>query len=397
MVASQLGEHAKVGSLAPLHLLLPLWGREHCDEFLALGHECLKWPGNLPALHDREVVIQTYTSHEDWEYLSQYAMFRALGRPLFFRPVPENAVRDRWTSRHQQMTMGHWLMFEAARAARAIAVPIFADSVFADGDLPRLLELLPGPPRRMVMCIGFRASHESLMAEFDARRPLSGRALVALALKHLHSQMRCWDASRPAYGSDILGGPQWHVGGSGLITHSIYWEPCAIDFSYDWPLDSQPILDWTIDGHWPWANCEVPEHYLAVIDSDDYFHLTTARETGPNAYHFEPQPMRGTLVEELRRARSLTSTDPLRQQLFHKQVLIHTQGFNEDIKGWRQASYCAHEVEKSSRVPLNEPYLFANSSPWDQDPLTEAPPAPDELGEALAVLLKHMHPPADVS
>ena len=136
-------------------------------------------------------------------------------------------------------------MFEAASMASALAVPIFADSVFADGDLLRLLKLV-APGRRMVMSLGWRASHEV----FVPHLPISAdgnsitvepREMVRLALAHRHSRMRCWNAANPGYGDNILGGPQWDIGNDGVVTHSIYWEPSLVNFSHDWVHDSRPI------------------------------------------------------------------------------------------------------------------------------------------------------------
>lgn len=348
--------------------MLPLWGRVRVDDFLSIGARTLLAAGNLPAL-DREATLLVYTTHQDWRYLSAHPVGQALAKvarlhPIFFE-------LDETVSKHIVMNRGHRIMLEAASVARALAVPIFADSVFAAGDLSRLIKLATGAPRRLVMTVGFRMAHEAFLTSLEevendtktvvvkdngksVALDILPRHLVRLALKYRHSQMVCWSAERPAYGHDILGGPQWDVGDSGVVTHSIYWEPALIDFSFPWEHDSFPVEEWTIDGHYAWVNAgDDLKAYYAVSDSDEFFHVTLARETGPLAYHFEPRAMEGSLVDVMRRARAHRTTDPLRQMLYEVRFRVHAKDLGDS---WRPMETLADRAVAESRVPVRRSF-----------------------------------------
>ena len=320
-------------------------------------------PGNLPAVSERRrVAILVYTTHDDWARIDAHPTTALLRRYAEVRPI--FFVLDSTISKHITMSDGHRIMLEIAAACGVLAVPIFADTVLADGDLSRLVALATGAPRRMVMVMGWRIAHEHLVERLPKGSSvisLPPREVVRLALTLRHSQMRCWSATRPGYGDDILGGPQWDVGDVGVVSHSIYWEPALVDFSHPWQHDGSPITQWTIDGHYPWANLGEPDTYYAVTDSDEFFHATTARETGPLAYHFDYAPMRGTIVEEMRRARGFRATDPLRQRLYDLAFLIHAEDFDPVL--WDSIVAEARRCVEASAVPIPDTYSLVEHMP----------------------------------
>jgi hypothetical protein len=146
-----------------------------------------------------------------------------------------------------------------------------------------------------------------------------------------------------------MGGPIWDVGETGALSHSIYWEPALVDFSHEWPHDGTPIEDWTIDGHYPWVNVDGSETYVVVTDSDQNFHVTTAREEGTLAYHFDHTKPNGSLIDEMRRARAHRTTDPLRQVLYTTRYRFHSTDI--DPKEWASTEREADEAVKASEVP----------------------------------------------
>ena len=345
--------------IAPFHLMLTVWGRRYCDDFLNIGAATLLAPGNLPARH-RPTVLSVYTTREDWRYLTAQPQMNHLRQYLETRPFLFE-LKDR--PKHTEMSYGHEVLIKHAEDEGAAAAPVFADSLFADGDLGRLLALTK-PGRRFVMTVGLRIAYEGVMRALPFfRQPLvmiTPREMARLAIAHRHSQMKCWNADSPGYGDDIMGGPIWDVCEDGFVTHSIYWEPALIDLSETdlhrkdgWHHHTEPLRDWTIDGHYPWANVGAASDFYAVQDSDQYLHVTLARE---EEYHFEPKPMRGALPDEMRRARGYHATDPLRQVLFDRAFRVHGSDLARDAEAWAEVEERAAVAVRESEVPINREY-----------------------------------------
>lgn len=332
----------------PVYLLLPAWGA-HVRRAVDICLASLMAPQNLPALRG-SVTLLVYTKAEDWENFRRRPMVEAVAAHAKIKPIFFEASPYQPESKHVTMSRGHELMLLEAEKARALAVPLFADTVLANGALPSLLAMTK-PGRRMVMVMGLRIAEEMARPVFGFGRgpvSVSPRALATATVNLMHSQIRCWSAESPAYGEDILGSPWWRAADDGIICHSIYWEPTLIDFSQAWDHDVSPLREWTIDGHYPWWNLTRPEHYHVVTDSDEFLHVTTAPEA---EYHFDATPMKGGVIDEFHRARAHPTTDPLRQRLSAFRFYIHGSDIDDT---WDRAETKADAVVQASHVEPRE-------------------------------------------
>lgn len=341
----------------PLFLPLAAWG-ERCrvratDVCLA----SLLAPMNVPLVaKERRVVLQVYTTARDWtDHLREHwTVHRMRGIGVVVEPILFDL--EPGENNHVRMSKGYKAMLPIAEMARAIAVPVFADSLVANGGLRDLLRLADGR-RRIVMTIGLRgeldAFDDALSFGLDVVS-IEPRDMARLLVNNLHSEIRAWSAEEPACGSHFVATPWWRAGQDAILVHSIYWEPTLIDFSHPWPHDTRALDLWTLDGHYAWSNAgDDPRAVHAIGDSDVFLHLTMTSEA---EYRVNPSPIGRPVEVAVREARGHPSTDPLRWRLFEIPVRVHGGDWLHGIGSFAKAERKARELVESTRVPMREGY-----------------------------------------
>jgi hypothetical protein len=248
------------------HVITVVWGDEYTSLFLDTALPTQLTPGNLPRLasgtRSRYLV---HTTAADAARIEAHPAWRRLTSVLPSELVimPEDHQADgaiaRMTRCHRQAI---------ARGAQDDAGLIFLapDIVMADGTLGHVGEAAAAGIR-VLMCTGVRLAAETFLPAFQARvaqtgdAALAARALVALALDHLHPSARAAFAdARPFTRKPAV--IYWRVPGQGIVAHCLHLHPLFVH-----PERAAVPLE-SIDGGYLAEACPSLHHYAYLDDSD---------------------------------------------------------------------------------------------------------------------------------
>lgn len=246
------------------HVITVVWGRPYLEVFLEVAVPNQMTPGNLDALPAGSR-YRVFTSAEDAETLRTSTM---LGRirevmPVDLEVMPElsrSGVNpfDRMTAA-QGRALGH------ARDAEAALIFLNADHFMSERALAAVVRRHAGGSRA-VACTGVRLNRGTFMAQLQTRgiHGLSPRALVALALEHVHPFTRAHmvESARTASWPISL---YWNVPGEGILARSFYLHPLMVDPVHDVP----PKSGFTLDAKYLTGACPVRAEIHVVTDSDE--------------------------------------------------------------------------------------------------------------------------------
>ncbi len=323
--------------MRPFYFGSVFWGEKFRRVFTDLCLLSLLSENNIPALAnaERENRFLLCTTRADWDALQDDPTFRLMRdyiEPEFIEMVPP-APED-----HKMVVMskGHRMIADIMFERQVYGVFIYPDTVFSDGTVAALQDHAHAG-KKAVLANCPRLANEGFVDELKAggrMRPghptsLSSRDLVAMALRHIHSETRRyeWDT---VYFADSPVTCYWDVpDGNGVVMHSFCWAPLLIDYGSIAEHHTGSLEGWTIDGDYVHENVPEPADIAIITDSDEIMVVSFTPEAD---LHFESDahwllqiPWVGTRtrVSLLRRFYFSPVIDPLKRQIFHKPVCLH--------------------------------------------------------------------------
>lgn len=169
-----------------------VWGAEYVDVFTRISIPALLASDNLPALPNlSESEFLIFTTEQDEERIRAQPIYRALERLINVVFLPLEITTEH---KYDLMKRAHSMAIRRARAVGGYCLFLAPDALTSNGMLTRLYELCIAG-RRVVAGFGPRLNQEEAVAEL-IRHPtyregepldLAPRDLVALAMRHLHS------------------------------------------------------------------------------------------------------------------------------------------------------------------------------------------------------------------
>ncbi|MCW5744770.1 MAG: hypothetical protein KIT36_01040 [Alphaproteobacteria bacterium] len=299
------------------------------------------YDGNLPALAARgdcKVVFFTRAAEEDT--IRQAISVRRLAETVpieFVHFDPDSA-----SNVYLAMSEGHYLGALACKREGAHAIIAAPDMLFADGSLRRLAEHAD-QGKIAVMSTGIRLLQEAALPALAHRidAPIGCREMVALALEHLHPQMRRYFVTSRDF-STFPAVCCWDLGGKGILMRCLHLHPLMIDFSRIESVEA--LKEQSIDGALlgralgNWAEIHVE------TDSDDIFLCSL---TPANAWYSESrhEPFD---IETLRHTAHGGMANALHRHFFSKAVKLHTGDLDDE---WRRVEAATAWLASAIQTP----------------------------------------------
>jgi hypothetical protein len=255
----------------PLHMVLAVWGDAYIATFLELCAPTLLASGNMPALgHAQPHRLRIFTPPDDARLMSLAAPLRALERYVVVEFVPIAAPSQR-ASKYDAITRVHLRALADARDADAAVVFLSPDFMLADGTLRMLAS---NARAAAVLMLSPRVALKGManaVAPLRTSNPdgaicLAPRALMALALRHLHpvTTSLFWDAPNFSNWPSIL---YWRADDSTFLARTFHPHPILVDPKR---LDDEfsTATTTTIDGDLL-VSLRVPQHDVHVVTESD--------------------------------------------------------------------------------------------------------------------------------
>lgn len=253
-----------------IDLIVPAWGARTSDALNCCVASLLA-PGNLPALrgHARLIIATLPANRQafvDSSILTLAAKFAEVELALI--------KASAGTAKHSLLSRGH--LSGARRAARdkALAMYLCADSLVADGALPRLIAAAQG--KRAVLTVPWAISAESARVDMERMRGADGSLVVSarnvarLAAMSPDGQFQQWKMTLPGFvAGEFPYCPWWRVCDDGILVHSLWHQPAVINFAEITQHDTTGLERWTYDGDYASRNATI-EQCAILRDSDEY-------------------------------------------------------------------------------------------------------------------------------
>jgi hypothetical protein len=261
--------------LPPFHILVPVWGQQYVDVFLALSLPSLLAEGNLPALSwDAAHIVRIYSTAEDAEAIRSSAIYHRLAKLV---AVDIRLVSLGSATPHQVMSDCYRDGIERADALDAPVIFLTADIILATGTFDLLQQQLAAG-RRAVMTVGPRlrldpaaAIFEKSFRQDDGTIAVPKRELAELAMAYLHPlcERHLVDGDSEFF---VPANFIWQVGQAGLLFHCLHLHPLMV-----YPREKIGQFFSTIDDEYVALACPDPRDTHVVVDSDE---LAIAELTG---------------------------------------------------------------------------------------------------------------------
>lgn len=325
------------GAGRPFHFTVVFWGVQHRRYFLDLLVASLLAPGNIPALEGREHCrFLICTTRADWDALQDEFQFRqlsALIAPVFVEMDPPRPDDNKMLV----MSRGHAKLTQLAFEARANGVFVTPDLVLSDGSVAAL-QRRAREGYDVVLCGALRFAYEGCIADMqaigalrrDAPLAISGRALMGIALRHLHSETLGfeWDAD---HFTDYPIAAFWRVpDGSGIVLHCFSWAPLLVNYAALSSHDASAFEAWTLDGDYVHANFGADRARVHVVADSDEIGLVSFTKESELSHPLRPfwatgipvldQPLK---ISNLRDVYASAVMDPLKRRIFPQAVRWH--------------------------------------------------------------------------
>ena len=328
-----------MSALRSFHFGIVFWGESFRSVFTDLCLLSLLSNGNIPSLENgggnRFLIC---TTRADWDALQEDATFRLMRdyiEPELVEMAPPEASADKMVVMSEGHRMIAGIMFER----RVYGVFIYPDTVFSDGTVATL-QGHARAGKKAVLASCPRLANEGFLAELEAggrMRPghppsLSSRDLVAMALRHIHSETRRYEWDRP-YFAELPVCPYWRVPGNdeSVVMHSFIWAPVMLDYGAVREHVTGTLDEWTIDGDYVERNFgdHADDVVHVVTDSDEMMLVSFTPEADlhiPMTRNWVKRlPGVGTLLK-LALLHDLyhgPAIDPLKRRIFDRTVHYH--------------------------------------------------------------------------
>ena len=257
------------------HAITHVWGREYLDMFLSVCIPNQLGPGNVGALP----AGSRYRILTRAEHVAELDAHPMVGMLRDHVPVDIVAVQALDQTGHAQgrydlTTACHQHAVADALEAGAALLFLSADFVFSDNAFAAVVKR-HREGARAVVNTGLRLAKHTVLEQLEhsgaALDQLRSRALVRMALPHLHSHERAMFADARAV-SVFPVAVYWRVADQGLIARCLHLHPLMVD-----PMAAVLPRN-TIDGHYLTQVCPDASRVHVVTDSDELqmFELTPA-------------------------------------------------------------------------------------------------------------------------
>ena len=324
--------------MRPFYFGIVFWGDKFRHVFTDLCLLSLLSGRNIPSLENagggnRFLIC---TTRADWDALEKEATFRLMRdfiEPEFVEMIPPRPEDHKMAV----MSDGHRMIANTMFERRVYGTFIYPDTVFSDGTVAALQDHARAG-KKAVLANCPRLANEGFLKELSANMqmrpghpsPLSSRDLVAMALRHIHSETRRyeWDTNFFADSPVVC---YWNVSDDhGVVMHSFCWAPLLLDYGSIGKHHTGSLDSWTIDGDYVHANVPEPADIAIITDSDEVMVVSVTPEAD---LHYEPDahwllrlPWIGTRtrIALLRRFYFSPVIDPLKRHIFRKGVFLHT-------------------------------------------------------------------------
>ncbi len=214
-----------------------VWGEEYTRDFLDTCLNSLLTVGNFESLRDRkDCLFRVYTTQASVDIFQRSSVFARLKALM---PVELAVITGLWrVGKYASMTQAHAHFVREQRGDDAVLFFMSPDVVWADGAIKRAVQIADAGTRMILMATP-RLRKESLLPALDALyrkgdrfTPIPPRALVTLALSHLHPETsaQMWNGDRTAAVDGVY---YWKVGGEGLLLRQAHLFPFMVRATRD--------------------------------------------------------------------------------------------------------------------------------------------------------------------
>src|SRR6266852_5686680 len=245
--------HQGSGGKLPFYYVMVVWGEKYVESLLKVTLPCLMAPENLPTLSNlEESRFLIITTPEDASKIADAPIFSSLRKTVATQILTPPWLDDDLPD-HLKAARGHMTVAELAVRNDAFCVFLAPDFILSDGSLLHL-ERLARQGKEAVMIPGIRLIRESLLQELAQRslfKPggsinLSSRALVEIALSHVHEENQRYNWDHPSF-FRVPVVCTWNVQNEkGLLIRAFHLHPILVSMRGNRDLSS--LDSNTIDG-----------------------------------------------------------------------------------------------------------------------------------------------------
>lgn len=275
-------------------------------------------------------------------------------------------IVDEKECKYARMSRGHLALAHAMFERRCLGSFLFPDTVFADGVLREAIRRQKSSGAAAILAFCPRLATWSAIEELlETGRFAPGgaaiftpRELVAVGLRHMDPETQAYEFTSTCFGYKPTM-VSWRVPDrTGLLFHSLHWQPILMDFDALPTHDIRCLEEWTLDGDYVYRNVPDPAHVVMIDESEDamllsFSHDVRDAEAPPQRLQRLPG-IAGIFKRLLLRHRLQTARfDPLKFALFARPVrLRHTDA----SPAWETTERAAAAIVADALRPL---------SPWE--------------------------------
>jgi hypothetical protein len=259
-------------SVAPIHIIVPVWGETYTRCFLDVGLPSLLATGNFPSLpREHGHLCHIITTGADRATIEKSSAFGALAALIDIRFDDIGANPEISDDRHKWQSYCNRVGIAAADERGAAMIFLNPDVVIADGGIQALSALL-ARGKRAVQVLAVRMVKEAAVPALTkgyatpdrTRLTISPRQLMRLALDNLHPLSMLHMYEKP----DLDLSPSglfWAAAQEGLVCRCVHLHPMLVH-----PRIRNAPFSTTIDDDYLRAACpDVADEYI-VADSDEF-------------------------------------------------------------------------------------------------------------------------------
>ena len=347
------------GGTLPFYYVMVVWGEKYVESLLTITLPCLLSPKNLLGVSNlRESRFLIITKPEDASRIADAAIFATLKEIIDTQMLTPSWLEED-IPYHLKAARGHRMAAELSVADSAYCIYLAPDFILSDGSLPHL-ELLARAGKEAVMIPGLRLIRESMLQEMgkrgqnaaDGSISLSSRALIDIALRHIHDEDQRYNWDHPCFSR----GPvvcTWSVPGErGLLLRAFHLHPILV--SMQGRRDLSSLESNTIDGDFLGYNIGDWDKIHVEQDSDNIVMFSL---TGKDERRLPLIPNTSS-VERVGAHAYGSTVNPLHRYFFTKAIKLHCAELND--------AWCQLE-EKTARLAykiLRQDRFLASSMLW---------------------------------